>query len=664
MRIKKVTIQNFMPFKGEQSIEFPDHGSRNIILIFGNNMRGKTSILNAIRWCLYGVALARSARRITKVDLINSEAARENNYLMSVSLNFEHENKKYKLSRKIEFLDETRKPHLDLDFDETVGLTIDGQVIPADQIEHEISLIMSEAVSRFFLFDGELLQEYEELLDASSKHSREIIESIEAILGVPALVNARSDIQFELDRAIDTQATFAMNDDRAKKIGEDTARLNKKLRSVEEDIEENKSTKDEQNKKIEELRIYLESTEHALARKNDLSKLENEESRINNDIDRLKENTRKLLKSAWIDMLAKSVVSENNLLKHKKDSFRKLKDDYTGLAYQIDVAEKSLSESKTCKTCGQKLPEAVALSLEEKIRELKFKKSKISFCPSELKRIEELVEGLSEIQGMSEGESSRIVDNDSSISAYQVRLHSFREEMKKIREEIQDFDTAEIQNKRLQKTHFEKLFWETGLKIDELNKQVSEYKSEIEKNSKRISKISDDHGDLDRSNARVKVLTRLHSIFDGGVTELRSQLRDRVESNSTKTFQSLTTEKTYSGLKINDSYGLSIMDQNSHEVRERSAGAEQVVALSLIDGLNKTSGKNAPVIMDTPFGRLDLHHRKNIMEFLPEMSDQVVLLVHEGELRNEDMKIFASRIGARFEITRISAVHSKIVKVI
>jgi DNA sulfur modification protein DndD len=99
-------------------------------------------------------------------------------------------------------------------------------------------------------------------------------------------------------------------------------------------------------------------------------------------------------------------------------------------------------------------------------------------------------------------------------------------------------------------------------------------------------------------------------------------------------------------------------------VDERSAGAEQIVALSLIDGLNKTSGTKAPIIMDTPLGRLDPKHRNNILQYLPGMSEQVVLLVHEGEIHaKRDTEVFASRIGARYEIKRISAKQSRIERV-
>ena len=40
-----------------------------VMLVFGANMRGKTSLLNAIRWALFGRALDRHSRDIDLIDI-------------------------------------------------------------------------------------------------------------------------------------------------------------------------------------------------------------------------------------------------------------------------------------------------------------------------------------------------------------------------------------------------------------------------------------------------------------------------------------------------------------------------------------------------------------------------------------------------------------------
>ena len=200
---------------------------------------------------------------------------------------------------------------------------------------------------------------------------------------------------------------------------------------------------------------------------------------------------------------------------------------------------------------------------------------------------------------------------------------------------------------------------QTETDLNNKNSEKDEVVVKRARNSQLISKHKGSEGSL--SNKRVKRLEQLGTVFGKGIDRLRQKMKDDVASHATTTFKRLTTEKTYSGLKINQSYGLSILDQEGRVLDERSAGAEQVVALSLIDGLNKTSGTEAPIVMDTPLGRLDLKHRKNILQYLPDMSQQIVLLIHEGEINAErDIVYFANRIGARYEIKRISATHSRI----
>ena len=138
-----------------------------------------------------------------------------------------------------------------------------------------------------------------------------------------------------------------------------------------------------------------------------------------------------------------------------------------------------------------------------------------------------------------------------------------------------------------------------------------------------------------RSTTKARLCEDLETIFSQSIERLRDKLRDTVQARADEAFHKMTTQSAYRGLEINRNYGLSIIDDLGRKVTVRSAGAEQVVALSLIDGLNRTGRVAGPVVMDTPFGRLDLKHRDNILTYLPSATSQFVLLVHSGEIRPE-----------------------------
>jgi len=71
-----------------------------------------------------------------------------------------------------------------------------------------------------------------------------------------------------------------------------------------------------------------------------------------------------------------------------------------------------------------------------------------------------------------------------------------------------------------------------------------------------------------------------------------------------------------------------IIDKN-----DLSAGEKQIYAISILEALAKTSGRNLPIIIDTPLGRLDSVHRKNLINnYLPHASHQVIVLSTDTEV--------------------------------
>src|SRR5687768_17444411 len=100
MKLLDIKLANFAPYYGNESLEF---GTKSpIVLVHGANMRGKTSLLNAIRWAFYGHAMDRSGRPIPIRNLINWDAQDEFNYTMSVELTFDVDGTHYHLTRAVQ----------------------------------------------------------------------------------------------------------------------------------------------------------------------------------------------------------------------------------------------------------------------------------------------------------------------------------------------------------------------------------------------------------------------------------------------------------------------------------------------------------------------------------------------------------------------------------
>jgi DNA sulfur modification protein DndD len=98
----------------------------------------------------------------------------------------------------------------------------------------------------------------------------------------------------------------------------------------------------------------------------------------------------------------------------------------------------------------------------------------------------------------------------------------------------------------------------------------------------------------------------------------------------------LRKENLISDVKINpENCAVELLTHNGRPVRPSalSAGERQLLAVSLLAGLARASGRMLPVVIDTPLGRLDQDHRKRLIQrYLPHASHQVIVLSTDTEI--------------------------------
>jgi DNA sulfur modification protein DndD len=156
---------------------------------------------------------------------------------------------------------------------------------------------------------------------------------------------------------------------------------------------------------------------------------------------------------------------------------------------------------------------------------------------------------------------------------------------------------------------------------------------------------------------RERVLARAHAVFEAAVDRYKAELHGRVEASATDLLLQMTTEKQdYARLSINDHYGLTIIHNDGRAEDSRSADAEQVVALALLGALQANAPLRGPIVMDTPFGRLDPGHTANVVGALPTVAEQVILFVQEGEIDRDTVReILGSHLMKEYQLDRQTA---------
>lgn len=85
--------------------------------------------------------------------------------------------------------------------------------------------------------------------------------------------------------------------------------------------------------------------------------------------------------------------------------------------------------------------------------------------------------------------------------------------------------------------------------------------------------------------------------------------------------------------------------------QQLSAGERQLLAVSLLWGLAKASGRPLPVIIDTPLGRLDGVHRGHLISrYFPHASHQVILLSTDQEIDHEAWAALYPHVGHAYRL--------------
>ena len=654
LTIRSIALTDFGPFKGEQRIEFPD--DTGVAIIYGENMRGKTTLLNAIRYALFGKVITRGATQVALHQIGNWETAKEKGrYGFKVVLEFEHEGAKYQLTREHRPRTGVTTPQTDMDYQQDCYLRKGGTVLGPDERDSELARIMPETVSRFFLFDGELLQQYEELLRNESDMGRNIKEAIERILGVPVLTNGRSDLSELAKDAQRREAKAAQKNQKTQSLGNQHEALLKQRDGLQEETNRLK-------KKLEAQRVskasqddLLRSTEKTKALLDERSRLQESiaaaDSRFKEKEDRRKE----LLSVAWKGLLSNRIRSTLDALEVELKSKRGA---YERAIVSTDMGERlrrALDDGQ-CSSCGQEISGAARERIEKLVAEVLPKEDGVQ-TEALIQRLESRIAALKQSEAPSNADVLQEVQD--AIDEQKIIKATAEDRLTDIREQTKNLDETEVRRlySEYENTIAEISVLQGGIRLQE--EAVKSINENIGKVEAEMAKFADT--DLDVERARKELCEKLKSLFAGAVDAYRERLRGRVEKDATALFLKLTSEPEYKGLRINDSYGLTIVHEDGSAVPVRSAGAEHIVALSLMGALQRNAPLRGPIIMDSPFGRLDEVHTTKVVQALPSMADQVMLLVYEAELdpkqaRNE----LQGKLRKEYRITRRSARHSEL----
>lgn len=647
---KSLHIENFAGYYSSHSIRFPE-GVRNVMLVRGRNTAGKTSFINAIKWCLYQQVSSRTVDRLPIVDLFNSLAVREGREEMSVTLDMTINGVHHTLKRTAKRKSSRYEPTLDSDFDVGLFMRVGTEMVSQSAAESIISKVAPQAISRFFLFDGELLSEYETLIKSrGGKGSNDVlIEAIEDVIGIPAMTNG-SKIVREASRLAKTEMQRLMQKqgDNANKANI-LEQLNQKRQYLATELEREEDRVSKLKEQEAELKLAVEEDRHAMSKHDRLRNINESIARAKQSMEEQSTRLASLGGQLWKDLLNASVERKRALVADQALAARDNYDRDVINSHSTNQME-DLLQKEMCSACGQHLTIEAANQLRAKIQALAVQQSERDKRMREANALmgkqAELANLLSHMHPASGAHIEAKLSRDASINEM-TRLEF---QMEPLIAELANFNSQQARQNRNDLD-------EIVLEIRELKRSIQQKSSEIERLDQNIDEhiksINNSAGsaDLEKMQKVNAALSHLLYLFEEGREVLRERMRGHIQDIASKAYRKMIHEQDHEGIVISSKkYSMEIIDVNGNTVVEPSAGATQIMALSLIIALGRAGRSIGPIVMDTPFGRLDEDHRQRVMRHLPNYANQLVLLYHSGELQNASLRQIADHIGVQYEI--------------
>jgi DNA sulfur modification protein DndD len=642
MKIKNLELKNFRPYFGDIQISFPNLDTTPIYLIHGPNGYGKTSLLLALNWCLYG-----HKKQSDAYEFFNIIAREDQHPSMSVRMDLEDNERNLSIIRRILCNDPVRSVK-DLSIPELLFFENNKKRLAQDpQILQElVNEILPFEASQFSFFDGERIEVY-----SSDKTTEATKNAISSVLGLTLLAQAKDDVEkliIEIDK--DRRRLLEREGDR-KNIAEDMGRL-------ESNIEEARSQKSELELKIKSLssqeydlqqqmsshdsvKVLLGEIDQLKLRRNDLQK---EKKQLIDDL----KNSMQLL---YLDVLDPVIEKDLRISQKRREEIIAIHTD----ALKNDTSKeilKNIEETGIC-ICGRPADQNHINSIK---KILKFKDNEINS--------EDSAYGInfltSIISAFEESQSLRLNGSYAQLAA---RLENIENDIDEIETSISskenylrgnDADTIDnlaraLERVQKEKSHAER---EAGSLQSRLESELNDKKSL----DKKIAQISGQIQGLDLLTLQVKLLNKSSEAFGEIINRVAQAKQSDIQESSSKYFRNITNKiHAYERMVINSdfSFGIETSTGTKPPMELISAGEKQVTALSFILGLNEFSRVRAPIFMDTPMGRLDETHRRNVAKMLHDLAQtgrQIILLVTDTDIAFGVYDILKPAIGAEYEI--------------
>ena len=649
MKLNYLQLCNFRQFYGKMTrIKFAS-GERNTTVIYGNNGAGKTSILNAFTWVLYEKFTAAFA---CPELLINqraiAEAQPEQAIECWVELQFERDRKLYQLKRKCYANKNARQVQYSQAQLFMLVAGDDGRWYPPlEPPEDIISRILPASLHQYFFFDGERIDSF-----FRQDRGSDIAEDTKELLGVKIL-----------DRAID--------------------HLKKARRTLQEELQE---LGDAETKKLLQQQIELERANEATAKriaeiKVEVSQLERKKSNLSGQL--LEISGADEIQKLKLKLLEQKTSVEKNLIESKTELKKLLSvDSYS--VFLPSITSNFLDLLQELRDRGQLSSGLKQEFIEQLLQQQRclcgetltpdsdrYEQVKSWLEKVEIKNIEEsairLETQVSKVESQSDDFWQRLDRIQAQIKHQYLELNRLEAEIEKANRQLKSYPNSNTQQLQQSLEQIEERVKSLILEQGENQQQQNDRDRLLDSLAQKIAKHQLTESKQKLTQKRIATAVEASDRLDEVRIRLEQQFRLALEQKVREIFSFISFTPYIPQLSLDYKLTLVKDTPNGKVPIAASTGENQILSLSFIGGIidrvrqwsqrNTLMGYDSstfPIVMDSPFGSLDRIYRRQVAKAIPQLANQLIILVTKTQWQGEVQTETEPLIGQQYVLSYYS----------
>ncbi len=641
MILDSITLDNFGLYAGRQTVNLtPPSREKPIVLFGGMNGGGKTTFLDALQLCFFGAHAKTSSRGSSAYsDYLSSSIYRgAASQEASIEISFRHmvegNEDQYRLSRSWHRLNGSCKESF------TVLKNGRSEDVLAQNWASQVDEFLPANIAHLFLFDGEQIERY-----ASRDESCSLIGAgIQGLLGLDMVDQLEKDLRVY---------------DRRKRTEERDDAVRAEIESVECGLRELGSRAEELRQERAALLTHrIDRKRRALARVEGrykrlgglLFERRTEIERSLNGAEAIVEDCAEALRELSAGplpmLLVRGLIESAESRDRREEDSRRARELFQVLKHRdAEVLKHLRSESAGEGAVG--LLEEYFEADRESRRILGHQETELDLLPSER----------NDLRGLLQSGFDQLL----ATSAQQLAMHEkARQRAADARVEHDSVPTSDV----IAEVVAERESTKTELAALEvqyagIGEEITRLEREMDRKEQLLTRLLRDdaaeQGNIDDRQRILRHVDRVRSTLDEFRGAVIARHVRRIERLVLESYQQLLRkESLVAGLSIDPgSFAITLIGRNGKalDADRLSAGERQLLAVSLLWGLAKASGRPLPTAIDTPLGRLDTAHRMNLVErYFPFASHQMLLLSTDEEITGEYLERLRPWIGRTYTL--------------